>query len=383
MILYGTQDISEDDITAVVETLRSDYLTQGPKTKEFERALATYCGAKEAISTNSATSALHIACLALGLTEGDYLWTTPNSFVASANCARYCGAKVDFVDIELTHFNICPDALAKKLAIADKQNQLPKILVVVDFAGEPCAMQQIHELAKRYNIGIIEDASHAVGSSYQGSKTGANQYSDITIFSFHPVKIITSGEGGCALTNDQTLANAMRMLISHGITRDPQLIQQDQSPWFYEQQILGFNYRMTDIHATLGLSQLQRLDTYLKKRHDIADRYDQALSDLPLLLPTRTSQSYSSLHLYPIQVTDAAPLDRLELFNRLRSDGIGVNVHYIPIHLQPYYRSLGFNPGDFPNAELYYSRALTIPLHPKLSDNDIDYVIAALNKHLT
>ena len=336
MILYGTQDITEEDIAAVTETLRSAYLTQGPKTKEFETALATYCGAQNAITTNSATSALHIACLALGLSDGDLLWTTPNSFVASANCARYCGANVDFVDIELTHFNICPNALAEKLAIADKNNQLPKILVVVDYAGEPCAMQEIHQLAKRYDINIIEDASHAIGSSYNGIKTGAGKYSDITVFSFHPVKIITSGEGGCALTNDPALAKKMRMLMSHGITRDPKFAEEGKGLWFYEQQMLGFNYRMTDIHATLGLSQLQRLDGYVKKRHTIADYYDKALSDLPLILPKRREQSYSSLHLYPIQIRDDALLDRLELFNCLWEDEIGVNVHYIPIHLQPY-----------------------------------------------
>jgi len=382
MIPYGTQDITQEDIDAVTDTLKSPYLTQGPKGTEFEAALAHYCGATHAVATNSATSALHIACLALDLSPGDYLWTSPNSFVASANCGLYCGAQVDFVDIELSHYNLCPNALEQKLIQAKKLNKLPKVLVVVDFAGEPCDMEAIHQLAKAYNISIIEDASHAIGSRYKGNKTGSGQYSDITIFSFHPVKIITSGEGGCALTNRSDLADKMRMLMSHGITRDADCLTQNDGPWYYQQQTLGFNYRMTDIHAALGLSQLKRIDGFLTKRHAIADRYQTLLSDLPIQLPQRVKHSYSSLHLYPIQLNDKATMSRLELFKKLREEGIGVNVHYIPIHLQPYYQNLGFAKGDYPKAEKYYSGALTIPLHPKLSDANIEYISDTLHKHL-
>ncbi|WP_415902752.1 UDP-4-amino-4,6-dideoxy-N-acetyl-beta-L-altrosamine transaminase [Neptuniibacter sp. QD29_5] len=382
MIPYGTQDITEEDIRAVTKTLRSTFLTQGPKVSEFESSIANYCGSSHAVATNSATSALHIACLALGLSDGDRLWTSPNSFVASANCGLYCGATIDFVDIELIHFNLCPNALKQKLIEAEKLNQLPKILVVVDFAGEPSDMKAISDLAKQYNIKVIEDASHAIGSRYQTIKTGSGVYSDITIFSFHPVKIITSGEGGCAVTNDQALAKKMRSLMSHGITRDSQLLKNNDGPWYYEQQDLGFNYRMTDIHATLGLEQLKRIDQYIKTRHAIADRYEELLSDLPIQLPSRRKTSYSSLHLYPIQLQDNAPIDRLTLFNQLREDGIGVNVHYIPIHLQPYYQHFGFAKGDYPNAERYYERAITIPLHPKLSNKEIAYINDSLHKHL-
>ncbi|WP_415900052.1 UDP-4-amino-4,6-dideoxy-N-acetyl-beta-L-altrosamine transaminase [Neptuniibacter sp. QD48_11] len=382
MIPYGTQDITQEDIEAVTKTLKSAFLTQGPKVSEFESSIANYCGSSHAIATNSATSALHIACLALGLSKGDHLWTSPNSFVASANCGLYCGASVDFVDIELTHFNLCPDALRQKLIEAEKLNQLPKILVVVDFAGEPCNMATISNLAKQYNIKVIEDASHAIGSRYQNIRTGSGEYSDITIFSFHPVKIITSGEGGCAVTNDQTLAKRMRSLMSHGITRDSQLLKNNDGPWYYEQQDLGFNYRMTDIHAALGLEQLKRIDQYIKTRHAIADHYEELLSDLPIQLPSRRKTSLSSLHLYPIQLQDDTPIDRLTLFNQLREDGIGVNVHYIPIHLQPYYKNLGFAKGDYPNAEKYYERAITIPLHPKLSQTEIAYISDSLHKYL-
>lgn len=383
MIPYGTQDIHEEDIFAVIDTLRSPYLTQGPKVKQFEGAIAGYCGSKHAIACNSATSALHLACLALGLQAGDRLWTSPNSFVASANCGLYCGALVDFIDIELNHFNISPLALEEKLIWARKNNQLPKIVIAVHFAGEPCDMSKIHKLSKEYGFKVIEDASHAIGSTYKGVKTGSCTYSDITVFSFHPVKIITSGEGGCALTNDPILADKMRLLQSHGITRDSEKITDPSEPWFYEQQDLGFNYRMTDIHASLGLSQLKRVDDYIKRRHLLADHYDEQLKNLPLILPKRTQETYSSLHLYPIQICNEQPTTlRKELFIKLREDGIGVNVHYIPIHFQPYYQAMGFSKGDYPNAEKYYSRAITIPLHPKLSENDVSFICDRLKHHL-
>lgn len=384
MIPYGTQDITEEDINEVTETLRSAYLTQGPKVKQFEQQIAEYCSAKHALACNSATSALHLACLALGLQPGDRLWTSPNSFVASANCGLYCGAKVSFVDIELTHFNICPIALEEKLKQAQKADQLPKVLVAVHFAGHPCEMETIHQLSQKYGFRIIEDASHAIGSEYRSFKTGCCKFSDITIFSFHPVKIITAGEGGCALTNDPALAESMRLLHSHGITRDPQKISQTNEPWYYEQQSLGFNYRMTDIHASLGLSQLSRVDDYIEKRHQLADIYDEQLKSLPLTLPHRQAETaYSSLHLYPIQLQSShSKISRKELFIKLREDNIGVNVHYIPIHYQPYYKSMGFKKGDFPNAESYYSGAITIPLHPKLTETQIAFICERLHYHL-
>ncbi|WP_415886896.1 UDP-4-amino-4,6-dideoxy-N-acetyl-beta-L-altrosamine transaminase [Neptuniibacter sp. QD37_6] len=385
MIPYGTQSITEEDISAVVETLRSSYLTQGPKVTQFETALAEYCGAKYAACTNSATSALHISCLALGLTQGDWLWTSPNSFVASANCGLYCGAKVDFVDIEPTHLNICPDKLEQKLIAAERNGCLPKVIVVVHFAGQPCEMKTIAKLAKQYNFKVIEDASHAIGSSYNNNKTGNGHYSDITVFSFHPVKIITSAEGGCALTNCSKIDNKLKSLRSHGITRDLDLMKSDpEGNWVYEQQELGFNYRMTDLQAALGLSQLSRLDDYITQRHHLANVYDERLKELPVKLPARSTDSYSALHLYPIQLDlDSISLSRAQVFNVLREHDVGVNVHYIPIHLQPFYKKLGFTAGDFPNAEKYYSRALTIPLHPKLQQSDIDYIIYTLKRSLT
>lgn len=384
MIPYGTQSITEDDISAVVETLRSPYLTQGPKIEQFEDALATYSGAQYASCTNSATSALHIACLALGLTENDWLWTTPNSFVASANCGLYCGANIDFVDIELSHFNICPDKLEQKLIQAEQNNQLPKIVVVVHFAGQPCDMLRISSLARKYNFKVIEDASHAIGSSYNSIKTGSGYYSDITIFSFHPVKIITSAEGGCALTNCPKINQQLKSLRSHGITRDPNLMQSEaEGSWVYEQQELGFNYRMTDLQAALGLSQLARIDNYIAKRHDLACVYDEDLKDLPLSLPARNIESRSALHLYPIQLElNAISLSRKQVFDALRERGIGVNVHYIPIHLQPFYKKMGFSLGDFPNAESYYRQAITIPLHPKMTADQQGYICHSLEEIL-
>lgn len=385
MIPYGTQSITEEDISAVIETLRSAYLTQGPKVEQFETAIAEYCGAKYATSTNSATSALHISCLALGLKKGEWLWTSPNSFVASANCGLYCGAKVDFVDIELEHFNICPDKLEQKLEQAEQNNCLPKILVVVHFAGQPCDMLKISALAKKYNIKIIEDASHAIGSTYQKVKTGKCNYSDITVFSFHPVKIITSGEGGCAVTNCSALNQKLRSLRSHGITRDPKLMQSKaEGAWVYEQQELGFNYRLTDIQAALGLSQLTRIDEYISQRHCLANIYTDRLMGLPIRLPAHNTDSYSALHLYPIQLDlDQLTKNRTQIFDSLRSYGIGVNVHYIPIHFQPFYRDMGFSLGDFPNAETYYSKAITLPLHPRITEEQQEYICNSLREILT
>lgn len=384
MIPYGTQDITAEDIEAVTETLKSPYLTQGPQVPAFEAAIAKYCGATSATCTNSATSALHIACLALGLGQGGILWTSPNSFVASANCGIYCGAKIDFVDIEPIHLNICPTKLEHKLEKAKQENKLPQVLVVVHFAGQPCDMEQIHKLAQAYKFKVIEDASHALGSSFKELRTGSCKYSDITVFSFHPVKMITSAEGGCALTNDPDLEQQMKLLRSHGITREPSLLKNtDEGPWYYEQQTLGFNYRMTDINAALGLSQLNRLEQYIEKRHALADIYDEKLHALPLKLPTRNKNTYSSLHLYTVQIDPQhTNISRRELYQRMLQHGIGVNVHYYPIHLQPFYKQLGFQLGDYPAAEEYYAHALTIPLHPKLSTSDQKKICSCLTEAL-
>ena len=379
VIPYGCQDIISEDIDAVVAVLQSDWLTQGPVVPQFESGVANHCGAAHAVAVNSATSALHLACLALDLGPGDSLWTSPNTFVASANCARYCGAQVDFVDIDPHSLNMSPAALAIKLEQAEKTGKLPKAVVPVHFAGQSCDMAAIHPLAERYGFHIVEDASHAIGGRYQGQPVGNGRYSDITIFSFHPVKIITSGEGGMALTNATALAERIARLRSHGITRDA-AAQAAVGPWFYEQVELGFNYRMTDMHAALGLSQLARLDTYGAARRRLADRYDDLLADLPLTRPWRDADCVSAWHLYVVQLDDASR--RRAVFERLRAAGIGVNVHYIPVHLQPDYRRFGFAAGDFPVAEDYYTRAITLPLYPGLSDTDQDRVVTALRRAL-
>ena len=384
MIPYGRQEITQDDIDAVIDVLRSDFLTQGPTVPRFEHNVASYCGAVRAVAANSATSALHIACLALGLGPEDWLWTSPISFVASANCGLYCGANVDFVDIDPTTLNMCPEALAAKLEQAEREGRLPKIVMPVHLCGQPCHMEPIHALSKKYGFSIIEDASHAIGGRYLGKPVGACTHSHITVFSFHPVKIITTGEGGVALTNDPQLARTMELLRTHGVTRDPVLMTDaPDGPWYYQQVVLGFNYRMTDIQAALGLSQLLRVDQYVARRHRLAERYDQHLAGLPIKTPWRDSQSYSALHLYVIRLStlDCAPARR-KVFESLRSQGIGVNVHYIPIHMQPYYMKIGFKPGDFPEAERYYSQAITLPMYPTMSEIQQDQVISALRAAL-
>lgn len=383
MIPYGRQSVSDDDIAAVIEVLRSDFLTQGPVVPRFEAAVARACGGAHAVAVNSATSALHVACLALDIGTGDTVWTSPNTFLATANCARYCGAKVDFVDIDAGTFNMCARALATKLAVAEKTGQLPKLVIPVHFAGQPCDMAAIHSLAIRYGFRIIEDASHAIGARYEGTRIGDCRYSDIVVFSFHPVKIITSAEGGMALTKDGDLARRMARLRSHGMTREPhEMTSVPHGPWYYEQVELGYNYRMTDVQAALGLSQLARLDEWVRQRHRLADRYDALLAELPLDLPVRRSDRYSALHLYVVRVRDEAPIDRAALFARLRDGGVGVNVHYIPVHLQPDFRRFGFAPGDFPAAEAYYRHAITLPLYATLNDADQDRVISLLKAAL-
>lgn len=384
MIPYGRQDITQADIDAVVAVLQSDFLTQGPQVPAFEAAVAEYCGVSHALAVNSATSALHIACLALGLGPGDRLWTSPITFVASANCALYCGAEVDFVDIDPRTYNLCPQALERKLIEAESQGRLPKIVVPVHLCGQPCDMQRIHELAQRYGFKVIEDASHAIGGRYQGQPIGNCRYSDITVFSFHPVKIITTAEGGMALTNDAELAERMALLRSHGITRDPvQMTHPADGPWYYQQIDLGFNYRMTELQAALGLSQLQRLDQYVARRHELARRYDQLLTNLPLVTSWQHPDSYSGLHLFVVRLKlEQVGKSHREIFESLRELGIGVNLHYIPLHTQPYYQRMGFKQGDFPEAERYYAQAISLPMFQTMTDDQQDQVLAALQRAL-
>ncbi|QWD16518.1 UDP-4-amino-4,6-dideoxy-N-acetyl-beta-L-altrosamine transaminase [Polynucleobacter paneuropaeus] len=382
MIPYGRQIIDGEDISAVVNVLQSDYLTQGPEVPRFESAIAQYCHANYGIAFNSATSGLHAACLALGVGPGDVVWTSPITFVASANCARYCGASIDFVDINPITYNISVERLVAKLEDAKLKKCLPKVIIPVHFSGLPADMRAIHELSKIYKFSIIEDAAHAIGASYLDDKVGSCRYSDITVFSFHPVKIITTAEGGMALTNSQDLADKLRMICSHGITRDETLfLNKNQGSWYYEQQSLGFNYRMTELQAALGGSQLKKLDLWVSKRHFIADIYDKKLSNLPLILPKRNNNSRSSLHLYVVQVDDTkTALTRRNVFDQLRSMGIGVNVHYIPVHMQPDYSRFNFSVGDFSESELYYSRAISLPMFAGLSTEDQTVVIDSLNK---
>jgi UDP-4-amino-4,6-dideoxy-N-acetyl-beta-L-altrosamine transaminase len=373
VIPYGRQQISPADIDAVVEVLRSDFLTQGPAVPRFEHAVAV----------NSATSALHVACLALGLGRGDRLWTTPVTFVASANCALYCGAEVDFIDVDPRTANLSPDRLAERLAAAERNGRLPKIVVVVDLCGQPCDLAAIHALARRYGCALIEDASHALGGRYRDEPIGNGRYSDITIFSFHPVKTVTTGEGGVAVTNDEALANRMRLLRSHGITRDAaRMDQPPDGPWYYEQIDLGFNYRITDLQAALGVSQLGRLEAFVARRHELARRYDALLAGLPLRTPSHEPDSYSGLHLYVIRLRlDVLPRSHKAVFEALRADGIGVNLHYIPIYRQPYYRRLGrYTPSDYPEAERYYAEAISLPMFPGLTDAEQDQVVAAVRR---
>ncbi|WP_295808095.1 UDP-4-amino-4,6-dideoxy-N-acetyl-beta-L-altrosamine transaminase [uncultured Nitratireductor sp.] len=383
MIPYGRQHITDRDVDAVVEVLRSPFLTQGPAVPLFEAELTAYTGAAHAVAANSATSALHIAYRALGLGEGDSLWTSPNTFVATANAALYCGAKVDFVDIDPLSYNMSVEALAEKLSRAEKNGSLPKIVSVVHFAGQSCDMAGIAELADKYGFYVVEDASHAIGATYGNVPVGRCAYSSICVFSFHPVKIITTAEGGAATTNDPDLAEKMRLLRSHGVTRERALMRdKPDDQWYYEQVDLGFNYRMTDIQAALGVSQMARLDEYVAKRHDILRLYSETLKGLPLILPHQPDGQRSALHLYPVQIAEGATRGRREVFDLLRADGVGVNVHYIPVHTQPYYRDFGFKVGDYPEAEAYYSRAISLPMFPQLTDEDIAVVTGALEKHL-
>ena len=384
MIPYGRQDITPEDIAAVEAVLHSDFLTQGPAVPGFEKALTAYCGAARGVAVCNATAALHMACLALGLGPGDRLWTSPNTFVASANCGLYCGATVDFVDVDPQTYNMSVPALAAKLEAAAAGGTLPKVVVPVHFAGQSCDMQAIHALGQRYGFRIIEDASHAVGGSYLGQPVGNGRFSDLTVFSFHPVKIITTAEGGMVMTNDAQMAARLERLRSHGITRDPAVMEgEPEGPWVYEQVELGLNYRLTDLQAALGLSQLSQLETSVARRHQIACRYDAELAGLPLTTPWQSPDAHSALHLYPIQVDPArSPLTRRQLFDGLRAAGIGVNVHYIPVHTQPHYRRLGFAPGQFPAAEAYYAQAISLPMFPTLTEAQQGEVIAALRRLL-
>lgn len=380
MIPYGRQSINQDDVDAVVEVLKSDFLTQGPKVPQFERAVADYCGVAHAIAVNSATSALHIACLALGVAEGDVVWTSPISFVASSNCALYCGARVDFVDIDEATGNISVVALKNKLEAARKTNSLPKVVIPVHLSGFSSPMKEIAELASEYGFRVIEDASHAIGGRYQDRPIGRCDYSDITVFSFHPVKIITTAEGGMALTQNPELAQRMNLLRSHGITRDENLMDEpSHGPWYYQQQLLGFNYRMTELQAALGLSQMSRLDHFVKARHSLANRYDELFSELPIKLPARHPHVYSALHLYVVRLkTKEISLSHRAVFEALRNAGIGVNLHYIPIPMHPYYRKLGFTMGALPQAAAYYSEAISLPLYPGLTTSEQDEVVRVL-----
>lgn len=384
MIPYGRQDITETDIDMVVSVLRSDFLTQGPVVPKFEEIVSNYCGSQHALAVNSATSALHIACLSLGLGPGDWLWTSPITFVASANCGLYCGAKVDFVDIDPDSYNLCPRALQRKLVVSKANGCLPKVVVVVHLCGQPCNMAAIHSLSQQYGFKIIEDASHAIGGKYKGEFIGNCKFSDITVFSFHPVKIITTAEGGMALTNNSALAKKMDLLRSHGITRDvEQMTHSSDGPWYYQQIELGFNYRMTELQAALGVSQMTRIDSYVARRHELAARYNDLLSALPIICPWQDTDSYSGLHLFVIRL-ELTKLNKThrEVFNSLRELGIGVNLHYIPVHSQPYFQSMGFKDGDYPEAEKYYSEAISLPIFQTMSNSQQDSVVKALFRSL-
>lgn len=380
MIPYGRQDISDADIAAVVAVLQSDWLTQGPMIETFEQQIASLTQANHAVAVANATAGLHIACLAAGLGAGDWLWTSPNSFLASANCGLYCGAQVDFVDIDPFTWNMDVGQLEAKLIVAAKRGALPKIVVPVAFSGQSCDMARIRQLADQYGFLVIEDASHAIGASYAGLPVGCGKYADMTVFSFHPVKIITTGEGGMVVTNNADLNAGLRLFRSHGMTRDPsQMGGESHGPWYYEQIALGFNYRMTDLQAALGVSQIKRLDTFLARRRELADRYDQLLADVDIQLPTRQHAAISSWHLYVVRIAK----HRDAVFSAMRAAGVGVNVHYIPIHLQPYYQRMGFKAGDFPRAEQYYREAITLPLFAAMTDADQNQVVAALKQCLS
>ncbi|HFQ5370505.1 TPA: UDP-4-amino-4,6-dideoxy-N-acetyl-beta-L-altrosamine transaminase [Vibrio vulnificus] len=384
VIPYGKQDINQQDIDSVVDVLKSDFLTQGPQVPAFEQALIEHTGASYALAVNSATSALHIACLALGLGEGDWLWTSPITFVASANCGLYCGAKVDFVDIDPSTYNMCPRRLEEKLIKAKAEGKLPKVVVPVHLCGQPCDMAAIAKLAKVYNFKVIEDASHAIGGKYQGLPIGNCEYSDITVFSFHPVKIVTTAEGGAVMTNQKALSDKMTLLRSHGITRDPEQMEgESHGGWYYQQIDLGFNYRMTELQAALGVSQMQRLEDFVAARHHLANRYNRLLQSLPVVLPYQLENTYSGLHLYVIRLRlDKLSLTHKEVFDALRGKGIGVNLHYIPVHTQPYYEKMGFREGDFPESERYYREAISLPMFHTMSTDQQDEVVRVLSEVL-
>lgn len=384
MIPYGKQDINQADIDAVVETLCSDLITQGPVVPTFEQKVADYCGVRYAVAVNSGTSALHIACRALGVAPGDKVWTTPITFVASANCALYCGAGVDFVDIDPRTYNMSPKKLAEKLEQAEQQGKLPKVVIPVHLCGQPCDMSAIYELSRIYGFRIIEDASHAIGGRYNDEPIGGCFYSDITVFSFHPVKVITTAEGGMAVTNDPEVARRMGLLRSHGITRDEEdMTRPADGPWYYQQIDLGYNYRITDIQAALGLSQMKRLDNFVAQRHAVAKRYDELLRDLPVTTPWQHPNGFSGMHLYVIRLKlDEIRKTHREVFESFRQQGIGVNLHYIPVYLQPYYERMGFNPGYCKEAESYYQEAISIPMYPGLTVELQFQVVKALRKAL-
>jgi UDP-4-amino-4,6-dideoxy-N-acetyl-beta-L-altrosamine transaminase len=380
MIPYGRQEVTDADIEAVLRVLRSDFLTQGPEVPRFEEALAAYVGAPHCVASSSATAALHLACLALGLGPGDWLWTSPITFVASANCARYCGANVDLVDIDPATCNIAIPALRSKLLRAGQLGRLPKVLVPVHLAGHPCELDEIGALAKEFGFRVLEDASHAIGARYRDRMIGCGEHSDITVFSFHPVKIITTGEGGAATTRDSELAARMANLRTHGITRDPATMSRaPDGPWYYEQVALGFNYRLTDLQAALGRSQLARIEEYLARRHQIAALYDRLLSDAPVRLPVELPHVRSSLHLYVVRLADGAPPHRT-VFERMRARGIGVNLHYIPIYRHAFHAGSGLSAGDFPESERYYASAITLPIFPSLADAQVHEVVEALRE---
>ncbi len=384
MIPYGRQEITQDDIDAVVEVMRSDFITQGPMVPKFEQAVADYCGAQYAVAVSSGTAALHTACLAMDLGPGDWLWTSPITFVASANCGLYCGAQVDFVDVDPRTHNISVAALAAKLEHSESRGVLPKVVVPVHFAGQSCDMREIHALADQYGFRVLEDASHGLGGRYLDAQVGSCRYSDAAVFSFHPVKSITTGEGGMIVTNDERLAETARRMRTHGITRDPtSMVNESSGPWYYEQIALGFNYRITDIQAALGISQLQRLDSYVAKRHEIAECYDAALHALPLELPHRLEGVYSSMHLYVVRLNSRQiKQSHKEVFEALRERGVGVNLHYIPVPSQPFYRALGFSLEDYPNAARYYGEALTLPMYPTLTEEHQETVVTELRRIL-
>ncbi|WP_282129827.1 UDP-4-amino-4,6-dideoxy-N-acetyl-beta-L-altrosamine transaminase [Roseobacter litoralis] len=384
MIPYGRQDISQADIDAVTDVLKSDFLTQGPAIPRFEASVAKRVGAIHALAMNSATSALHAAVAALGVGPGDVVWTSPITFVASANCARYCGAEVDFVDIDPDTFNMSADALETKLTHAKAQGRLPKVVIPVHMGGQSPDMARIHALCASEGIGIVEDASHSIGASYRDQPVGACLYSDITVFSFHPVKIITTAEGGMATTNNPDLASRMDLLRSHGVTRDEAMMDvPTHGPWYYQQISLGWNYRLTDIQAALGLSQIDRLDDFVDTRNRMAERYDVLLADLPVVRPGRITGARSSFHLYVVRLPEADSVRHRRVFEALRAGGIGVNLHYIPVHLHPYYAAQGFALGDFPQSEDYYNRAISIPLHPNLTQAEQDTVVSTLRAALS